>query len=1514
MGNQPSRDINNNNLEQFSIASQPKFDEIYSDIKKLIISDEFDETYLDALFEKFCLLKVSDFNNKFKSSEYLNCNTDSSEPHWFFHCNECMSKSENYIQCTKCFFNGGHIEKGHSFYMDFFDTEASCDCGTDLLDCSCKLHSKSQEVSRKELYQTIPAFVKSDLRMFIHNVFRFICQLTKHLYEADLNQDVVKITLEWISEQCQKSAIFCMAASLEIFETKFWYHTVQVLFSHELVRPIVDLVKVLALNTNDQFKLDILNIYFENYENIYQPRDQMSVQLMIAMRELFNEDIPLRPLLPLYTNKDKCLTELILNCNLDGVPRLAQFYLETDEETEDITLQHDLYVFPHLVKEKEYAEYLLEVKPHLLPKFFRIGMFLHNFRTDTSLDFQSNTYKFVYRLEKAIVLFVQQLIQTIDKHFPEKKSQYMEMLITYCTEEIISLSDMPIFEITEGVNTPFEKPFDKIEFHKVGIHYPLFRVLGVIMMDSPQYIKTVKEKLKEKHLIDMMMTLHTFRSIYNLYDEVADADIPPFTSDYTLNIDLFLYQFLIIALTPKVFLGNYFSILSGLKTSNTVLSLSEQFYYLLLIIKGVYRLVPTDNEIKYHLTQWILSKNIQNYYMIKVAYESLFNLSNFDEKKAILQEVVTDNLKSLRLEYYDRFDVYYPFYAFACRHYASDGLDEFYDHVHGKKLPVDYQIPTIELIQPEARGVYDILLNTEFSNMMFFILLSSLNLYPTIEYEDSLILEIFQQFSRDVESLSFLSKECLFFCSLASNVQQQHFNQDLELKKQINQTVEQFLSGEIDELPEDTSIIYNLIRPISFNDDRNRESILSLLLKLPFDGVFLYKEHLDFIKSAIVQTLDNETFLKLVGYTLSLNKTQQPTPPLYSNKSKKSVKSSSKSKSKKQSKQVKAEEEEGEEEEKEEEEKEEEKVETLDETSFKKVGLDSENEDEDEDDQEKETEELKELFLNLIKTEDEQVLEEEEEEEEEEHLCQVCGVVIEESCVGYVANVMTYGFIHQNRNQNVNRVLNDESVDPNYKKFLSAFLRDEIDIPIEYLPYKNDYFTLYSLYIYNRTPPNRLKSCMHKVHLECCESHDETTGYFHCGVCKQQSNMLVPLIDWSLPEKTIEQELGLFYEDMCEVDFSAFLEDKNFGALDRHLWKFIAQGVEGLELKSRLTHNLAIGDDSDIDGYYPIDQKEFDNQMLLIQATYRAIQECEVLSNGEISPLSDPMIFMKDVFTSASYCHYIEKTPLEPFLEKGVQLELFKLVLYHLMNQKVSLREMSAHYKRLKFDQAILNTLKDQIFPYLRKSALLLDITSYKRNFIALLQDYSNFDWVAQKLKFNLEKALAELDFSGMLADYSATNSTPKGTPFYGIYPAPESYKSLPSLTSLPELHIDHVRSVLKRSCKHCKRPATGICLVCGDVICHHHECPQFKAKGNHVYTCPTSPFLLVLLHARPDIIYFSNECKSLRIPTATKYLYKENEQTGKDDLFNEYITTNINYKLDRKALKELYRNYVVNA
>ncbi|KAM9958543.1 hypothetical protein ACTFIW_009077 [Dictyostelium discoideum] len=1348
-------------LTSFQVSKTPTFEEFKKTLKDNGVSDA---TFED-LFEKMVLMTLTSFLEKYPSKETSKCQHIPTEPEWFYSCKTCCNESNYY--CRDCFFDGEHIEKGHSISMTENSSGRVCDCGGEGIkpEAYCSKHIKSNEKVKKELLSKIPSFVKKDIHIFFRYSLQYLQYLsttsaTQTTISEENKEETIIIGCWFIMIASISSSLIHMAAeevsgrvldSLENGEFKLNEHkplpykieTHSMDGNSDILQPFASknstllsfvfgnstalhslLPLIIILYDNHKnFKLAVIEEFLKNYSNLFKNRDQVSTDISLKMSSLYLGNNLISKFCTDYSKYN--YLELVLRAHKNYyVPLLLPFYQTSNPEDikKDVMLQTDLENFPRLMKSANIVKYFV-TDEEKMDLFFELAGSYHKFTTLEYIDPSISTCKFLLNTEHYLVNTIRNILTTIESEkdfiFDSEtlKKKFLDSTIKSIAEKLVkNIKELKKREMTNrcGMMLEHKDFFVNFTYAEIPVHFPLFRILSAFLLLSgmdPMELLTTKYNLTQADITEMVTTILLFRFCYITYDIQSSTEN---ITDISMLYDLHILQVGLCLLGTKKFLLTFFNALSSISHGNNSKVFVDNLSLLISVFQTRANLAPTKTQAFYHLYQGAMSG-----LFFKVHFRSFdMILPGFTEndicEKHIEEFTTPGETEKLLLDqtnwkYYDK---YYPYFSLNYRDLISSNCSKKYKaYQESLGLPSNFNPlpPQLEELPSQLSGVYSALNDQYLFEMIFNVLVAPLH-STFVDYENSFELQsvIKRLFSSvPVPPIN----EFFYILTLTFKSFKEQFLpklQDSE-KLELQQSLQEYFK-----LDSENKFTFKFQSTIKENAITHLlqvyhvnlgESNGKVMLSL-YDLLLKYNEIIKKDNSLYSEYTSNINYVFNILFEFDseiFNQFKQQSNVVVVD-----VAASATAAAVDNS--------------------------TTENTTTTTSSLNVEDS-------------LKDLNIkddSTTTTTTTTIVDDTATttatttttttNEETTKNCVICNGNEEVGRLFSMSYIDLSSVTFQNATRTVYQYSRDKEngYDPRYQTFLENFYFIDIKPGTsQYIPYKDDPAPLFACYLFQRCPSTYISSCGHNVHKKCLEKYNKTNpppvntlfnNTYKCpkSGCSRECDILIPLgkPDTSLDFKSSANEL---FSTMCYFDFLALMEKENKYSIDKYLWKFVLQNIETLELKSRKTklYNESENDPE----YHLMSEQEFQNEMLTTSRLFKVVMTADV-EPEPLLPIYDQSTFFMDPFTSSSYSVYLEpkEQPIE-LLFKGLALYLFNVLLNHCFRNKVVPSESADNptivskliieeFNKLFFDdsnklkqldQKVYLEFKNQIHPYLRK-------------------------------------------------------------------------------------------------------------------------------------------------------------------------------------------------------------------
>ncbi|KYR00410.1 RING zinc finger-containing protein [Tieghemostelium lacteum] len=1357
------------------------------------------------------------------------------------------------------------------------------------------------------------------------------------------------------------------------------------------VNEFTQLLRILIEN-HEHFKCAYFSELIMHFYDIYLPRDKFSSSFLTFSSGYM---VTLTPdILTLAMSDSKYnLLEVILSSHKLFMPMLEPFYKVTGYKKETF-LQSNFDVFTNLTKNCQVVEFLFS-QPHILKELFELALAIHLVQSPEFVNPSCSTTKFLVVLEREMIKSLKNIMEHIysDK-LSKPKDYYINTLIDLTIEYLgklkfpaLSLEKIPGFLLSS------RDTFEKSKHLDLYIHCPLIRMLSVLMIDNHSNIDTITKKLSKELLIHISMNIIHFRVTYSTYDP-DDKNLAPaldfYITDNTLTLDMFWLRFAIISLGPNAFLYMYFDTLSGLKFNNNTTSFYEVFAFFCAFIQVDSKLEPTKDDLIYHLAQCILTGKFEVEKFMDI--NRLYFGKDEEIAKALMECVENFNVKKLLPSLSNLYDPNYRFFSYkysnSFRGLSKTGYQKFLGKdekysipppIHTKPL-VGHLLPLCQLFNSGdciiLGLIYYVLahycyIDAHFENGLgemfpdqFFEICKRLfkpdAVINEVLYLFTIITKLYQNsiYSNlsNNEKLLIQNEIQQFINNNNDKVNQpnssnnddkvnQPNNNNNNNNDKVNQPNSSNNDDKVNQPPNNNIFLKNLFKRFNSNDkeippnNNNNDDKVNPpnqnnnddvdIVNQPNNSIFIKNL---FKRFNIIVNSKNNMKLDLSIIDILLNIYQKLT---VNNKILKSL------------------------------------LEFIFDTiidfnnNFKdyltnhkveywkspdtsisispspsKSIIDNYNNNNNNNNN------------NIQKVKEEQVVIEEEKVVRKRRRKKVV-VEYEECCSICFKKMeipMKFGYIENSTlpQKLLNQYLDslDGEIPSRFLNFLDEFQSKEATTGVlQYVPDRYDLPQLYALFIFNRSTSTYITTCGHSAHEDCIKfptGGSLSTGFF-CPICLKDSNLLIPTSGThSMTDPKNHYEL--YYQTLCSYDFYSFLKNQEKSlVLERYLWKFVLNNIETLEIKSRKLNYLVNYQQSESDKsgtgnsyYYAIEQDQFNKELNDLLILYRSIMECGIVCHNQL-PIYDPLVYLTDTFTAATYSHYLTKANPVEYLNKLERIEIFKILLFQhykeMDGKDISFTSIKLFIEKiqqiLKMDRDCQNsqlyrTLSSMVFPMLRKMLIFNYIYQNKDikpslSFNLNIDQFNDYSEISNKLKFNLIEFILDLDWIPLANDFLGLSSTPKGNQIYGIYPPSSPIEFVPHFSnsfgnSTPKTMVEYIEQTIKKSkpCRHCKSLPKYMCIICGLRLCGVNTCQN--VVNMHWSKCQSLPLSILMPLSTPFIEILREQFRAIVLapynPKFQLYIDPKNQQ------FNDqtyYFPTQLNstLQLEPKTLIHVYKLWI---
>ncbi|KAN0029810.1 hypothetical protein ACTA71_007947 [Dictyostelium dimigraforme] len=1545
-------------LTSFQVVETPTFEEFKKTLKDKGVSD----ATVEYLFEKMTLMTLTSFLEKYPSKDTSKCQKVPLQPEWFYSCKTCCYDSNYY--CRECFFDGGHIEKGHSISMIENSIGRVCDCGGEGIkpEGYCKKHSKSNEKVKKELLNKIPGFVKKDIHIFIRYLLQYLQYLstttsTQTTVSEVNKEEIIQIGSWFIMATAVSSSIVHMAAeelssrlldSMENGEFKLNEHKPLPfkLETHsmdgtggDIIQPFASkssnilswvfgninalqllLPLIIILYDNHQnFKLVVIEEFLKNYSNLFKNRDTASTDISIKMSGLYLGNNLISKFCTDYSKYN--YLELVLRAHKSYyVPLLLPFYQTSnpDDIKKEVMLQTDLENFPKLMKLPNIVKYFV-MDEEKMELFFDLAGSYHKFTTLEYIDPSISTCKFLLNTEHYLVNTVRNILTTLSETEKDSKKLLESTIKSMAEKLVFNITKLKKREMTNRCGMMLEHTdfFVNFTYAEIPVHFPLFRILSAFLLLSGMEPMDLisKYQLTQADITEMVTTILLFRFCYITYDIQSSTEN---ITDVSMLYDLHLLQVGLCLLGTKKFLLTFFNALSSISHGNNSKVFVDNLSLLISVFQTRATLSPTKDQTFYHLYQGAMSG-----LFFRVHFRSfdmiLPGVTENDICEKYINEITTPGetekhlLDQSNWKFYDK---YYPYFSLNYRDLISSNCSKKYK-AHQQSLGLSGNFnplpPQLEELPSQLSGVYSALNDQYLFQTIFNVLLAPLH-STFVGYENSFELQpVIKRLFSSVPAPP--TSEFFYLLVVAFKSFKEQFLpklQDSE-KLELQQSLQEYFkldsenkySFKFQSTIKENAITHLLqVYKVDLGES-NGKVMLSL-----FDLLLKYNEIIKKDNSLHVEYTSNINYVFDILYEFDpeiFNQFKKSTTNISNNNNNNNNNTTTSSNV---------------------------------EDSLKDLNIkDDENVKKEEESDKQQTNE------NTSATDtDTATTTTVNKNETFTKNCVVCNGNEEAGRLYSMSYIDLSSLTFQNNTQNLYLYSQDPNYEESYQKFLESFYFVDIKPgTTQFVPYKDDPAALFACYLFQRCPSTYISSCGHNVHKNCLEKYKKTNpppvntlfnNNFKCAKsdCGRECDILIPL---GKPDKSLEYQSSAnqLFSTLCYFDFLALMEKENKYSIDKYLWKFVLQNIETLELKSRKT---SLYNESEKDPeYFLMKEQEFQNEMLTTSRLFKVIMTADV-EPEPLLPIFDQSTFFIDPFTSSSFSVYLapQEKPIE-LLFKGLALYLFNVFLSYCFRDRVVHGKMEdpaliskliiEEYNFLffdddnklkKLDPSIFLEFKNQIHPYLRK--LLIFNNLYKQESLKssttfditldILSDFNKcmellftFDSIELLFTQLVPKDYLELTLNFFMKKKKISANISSYPQIYCTYPPPLQYDSLPEFYEMQPKYGDAIKEFTNVGhCVVCKKINKMVCLVCGIGICPSTTCKLGPIV--HLYSCQSAPIgYYQHVPSSALFVYLTKHSIFTRSFSTSIYLDKD----GKKPL------TDCNLTLSKKELKKLYINWM---
>ncbi|KAF2075587.1 hypothetical protein CYY_003092 [Polysphondylium violaceum] len=1434
------------------------------------------------------------------------CQFEWTKKTWFFRCKDC-AVTETSCVCLKCFQNGNHIQQGHSFMVEQSGLGGCCDCGnSDSFHpsgfCSEHFLPEKPEHPSSKLDEQMRKSIHISIRLIVLHLLKILGKIETMLESGDdVNQDLVtvdKIFL-WLDNLARGSYPVLHIITEEIsnrlldpnsFEL---YNIITLPYSDIISYPqknnvtliILSLIakcpKILAifrpliitLLGNKLYKISFCEEFLKLYHELALSKDS-GVRTLISAISCQMFELP-SIAIPFTTGYSKQNLVLILsNVNKLLIKKKETFDLNTIQGRKGfdsiLSSNQDFSYISNIFKQQKNTQYIYE-NDHIIKSILEILneiQYLTPFKRmlDKAMEFELPVISCLVSIECQSFNTFENLFQSLHHKLSLNTTQkYVSILLN----GIPLASPNQQFHNWDGFELPNCNIMNARE--QISMHMPRNRVLGVffanIVYDSPDYsldfIKSAIDRETVLLLASKSMIPSVLMGQYQCKLWERNPNIFEFSSYYTwslYSIDLFLVQYLSMLLGPKQFIYLCLSAFSSnfTRTSQHRMMFSQFLKYLIIIVQYRQSSKYSIKEARYHIIQALASGNASTHSKLQDCRKEFFAFDVEQAIKEVSQLKKTDEKLCLKSEYWDRFDVYYPFLFYDVNQTLSQSLNNYYDHLKQNNHPIheSYPLPCkTEPLHPNLEPVLD-LLSEPLLYEIFSCIISSFISLPNVnggidndKYElwnddDTDFIEFvkdeinfhldymkeetteqpyydcytpYQYFDTLLNHILYTVVMALrsFMETKFSNLDQEtisKLNQCFDFYYQDNDSTQKNRKQDVDELVLSLGLNYNdnpllcLLKPFTFriNNDQSKIRSLNLLdliilfsTRMDREQIFSEKKNLTNQLFIYIHQIGNTTLEKyLLSHQVDIKAYVSQKDQLEAQARKKKV----------MEKQAEIQE----------------KM-RLQQQQFLLLNDLSDSDDDEIDSNSNNND-------NKSNTKD------------HEKICVACKLNNSSSplcAIGFINHNAIQKFSYR---ESVDKFIKTHSIDISrnlelYDQLFRTQVWENLDLASLLGTIQSGSGTY-------------AQCCGHYIHKSCLSnfSPNYKAGY-RCPLCNRISNIAILIQDFDKIDQDTSKNLvhTLFESDWTYQTTPIIQTDPKTLA---YLWKFIISNIQVLEVSSR-SNSIYLDQDNNSnnnnrENQFIYTETEFKRHLDTLGLLYSNIAEITKSIDKSLYQITDlfndylELRLYIDPFILLCIYHFINR-------EKDIVQEIIPLCYNLLISQVLCLH--SKVYKttivNLLSDQTRLDEINQTIAPFIRKAYLFSHycIHSTTSTTTINIESFSDIDLLKSRLCLpSIEQAFFGNNFVS----------------FYINDPITPSHLLLPSLPKFINLPNDHINFLIEKIILPCENDCSnlpkGVCLFCDTIVCFGNCCKDeaiqhvFKCSYVGIYLGVVSPEITVMI------------------------------------------------------------------
>eukprot|EP01132_Coremiostelium_polycephalum_P009089 gene9089-11139_t len=646
--------------------------------------NEMSVQLLDRLTEYLCGDSKSamiELTSKFK---FPFCQFEWTKRTYFFRCKDC-ALTETSCVCLECFKKGNHIRDGHSFMVEESNLGGCCDCGNpDSFYpkgfCSDHFLPEKPEHPPSKLDDGL----RKNIHILVRILFIYLKECIQILQKGDSTTNI-EIVLSWLDDMARKSFPFFYIISEEVTQqtmdpNHFKLYSPQPLPYLDIldyndpvdfvstiipkVKTVTSLLEIfrtltMTLLGNRFFKMYFCEQFLSSLKDISLSEDFELRGLVSAIAcQMFELPSICVPFTTGYSKQN--LAESLIDLQIELLERRKKYDLDDRFQRkayeEEFNNNQDFVYLINICKHDNIVEYLYRYD-HIIDKFFSIAKPLQgicSFKRQLiqPLEYELPTISSLVSVECQSFLFLDLFLKSLHKQ-NLSTIKYLDLLLKHMefgNQKSFNYHgfQLPKCDILSGEDS-------------ISIYNPLSRLFGVycfhILHDSKEYsLDYIKSKVSLQTIISMA-SASMIPFVLLKQDESLlwnkNFNIPEFSSYYTWSLmlnDFATTQFISMLLSP----------LYG------------------------------KAEAKYHIIQALTIGNATHSSLSECRKE-FFTLNLEDVIKEVSE--VKNNKLRLKPEYWDHFDIYYPYHYYEPDTQINNSLNNYFEYLKQMNHPVQEPYP-----------------------------------------------------------------------------------------------------------------------------------------------------------------------------------------------------------------------------------------------------------------------------------------------------------------------------------------------------------------------------------------------------------------------------------------------------------------------------------------------------------------------------------------------------------------------------------------------------------------------------------------------------------------------------------------------------------------------------------------------------------------------------------------------------------------------------------------------------